>query len=581
MPTPNPTASSESDQWLVWLELSHEERLDLICTRFAAPDWYGPMAWPVLVNCAQNDGALIWAYAKTQHKARGGNPFDLQKAVDADIAERQAATTDETTPPPRRPTPAADACPSLPVSAQRPWPTADACPWLDTYVQYSRTWSPRGLRRAHHAVGLWVLSTVAARRITCDMGAMPTIPALSLAMVAPSTLYAKSTTASLGIDLLTRAGLRCLLAADRTTPQALIRSMSGVVASSYGQLPAEKQEYVQSKLAFAAQRGAYMEEWGGMLSEMSRKDNAMAAFHALLRVLDDGQDSYENDTIMRGLEGLEHPYLAVLASATPHDLAPYMIEGSKWWHDGFWARFAFIAPVQGEQPSLAHPPRGSRSVPGDLLWPLAAWHKRLGIPSLSVTELRDSRDKGTGVWQADIGALPQETLVIAPEVADAYDAYNDALLALVIAGNVPQDFAASYGRFHAKALRVALLMASAAGEHTIQPQHWNYAQAITEDWRLALHELHARVADTTTLSRDEMQEQKLLRYLAKAGQATVRDIKTYCHIKDSVGLGRTLKALEETGQIFLAQAGRTATYSLTPHVEGDHVPDSDDDGEPL
>lgn len=565
---PNATDPQQwtEDAWKVWEALQQEERLEIITTRFAPTEWYGPQAWPVVRETAGIGGAL-WGQVKAQYKALGGNPYDLQKAVDV---EEHAPDAGQPALPPKRHVPALGSCPALPASAICPHPSATACPWLDEYVRYSQRWSPRGLRRAHHAVGLWVLSTVAARRITCELGALPTIPALSMAMVAPSTLYAKSTTASLGIDLLTRAGLRCLLAADRTTPQALLRSMAGHVPTGYGRLPADKQERWQARLAFAGQRGTYMEEWGGMLSEMSRKDSAMAAFHSLLRILDDGQTDFENDTILRGLEELDHPYLAVLASATPYDLAPYVAEGSKWWHDGFWARFAFIAPYDDEQPSLAHPPRGARTIPGDLLWPLAQWHQRLGVPTLSLTEILDNRDKPTGAWQAEIGPLPQHTLRVDADVADQHDLYNDTLLGLVMSGDVPQDFSATYGRFHAKALRIALVMASLAGDETVRWEHWCYAQALTEDWRLSLHELYARVTDSEPLSRGELIEQKLLKYLAKAGQATAREIAKYCHSKDSVSLARTLAALTETGQVFADVTNKTTRYGLVPAVKDDN-----------
>lgn len=109
--------------------------------------------------------------------------------------------------------------PVLPGSASiAPCHAEGAAPWLEAYRTHSRYWSPRGMEAAHQAVGLWILSTIAARRIIVEIGAAQVYPSLFLAMVADSTSYAKSYTASIGMRLLERAGGRCLLAADQSTP---------------------------------------------------------------------------------------------------------------------------------------------------------------------------------------------------------------------------------------------------------------------------------------------------------------------------------------------------------------------------
>ncbi len=428
------------------------------------------------------------------------------------------------------------------------------------------------MRCAHQANGLWVLSTIAARRIVCQAGPKEVIPALFMAMIAPSTLYAKSTTVQVARDLRERAGLKCLLAVDRTTPQALRRSMAGVVPPRYGQDPADKQERTRTRLAFAGQRGISMEEWGGMLEQMNRAESAMAAFHSLLRTLDDGEKDFENDTITRGYEGLDFPYLAVLTSATPRDLVKCMEEGSKWWHDGFWARCAFLTPAPDEQPSMAHHPRGGYVVPASLIIPLADWHRRLGVPTVQMVEDLDPRGKPTGLWAAEVSPLPQQQLTIDSAVSDAYEAYDDGLGTLLIRGDVPNDFNACYGRFHAKALRMALLFASFAGERSIQLHHWSAAQQIAETWRMNLHQLYASLSDDQPLSKEEAIEGKILRYLSRAGQATARDIHRYCNIKDSSLLHKTLVALERTEQLIVEKHGRTTRYGLLPSDADDEAP---------
>src|SRR5262249_33416245 len=159
---------------------------------------------------------------------------------------------------------------------------------------------------------------------------------LFLALISRSTLYAKTTTATLGRHGLRQAGCGALLAADRATPQALRRSMSGFIADTFGDLDDSAQIDLADRVAFAEQRGWYYEEWGSMLHQMTRKDSPTAEFHDLLRWMDDGEDRFESDTVGRGFEPISNPYLALLCSATPHDLVQFMRPGSSYWHDGFW-----------------------------------------------------------------------------------------------------------------------------------------------------------------------------------------------------------------------------------------------------
>ncbi len=575
--TPEPPGFHDPDAYqALWDAMPWQERLAVITDTFPPSRWFGVEAIPSLTLCRMHGHPGLWGATKSRLKEIGGNPFDLEKEVDTAVRLYQqslgeAPASPEATPsqlPPRRAVPL-PGCPPLPTWAQCQASTAQACDWLDAYVAHSQRWSPRGMRAAHQAVGLWVLSTVAARRIHARVGSREVIPALSIAMVARSTLYAKSTTAYIGHDLLTRAGLTHLLAADDTTPQALIRSMAGVVPAAYAKSSPDDREHLCQRLAFAAQRGAYLEEWGGMLSQMNRVESPMADFHDLLRTLDDGKSSHTKDTVTRGFEGLKMPYLAVLASATPHDLAPFMAEGSKWWHSGFWPRFAFIAPGPDEEPSMAHSPRDGYTVPGSLIIPLADWHRRLGIPTVHMSEEVDHRDKPTGGWHAEVTPLPQREIAIRADVHDAMERYNEGLLTLLQTKSAHEDFDASYGRFHAKALRIALLFASVSGETTIGLRHWSYAQQITEQWRENMHHLSTRIGADSALSKEEAIEGKVLRYLGKAGHATARQIGQYCTIRDSTLLHKVLAALEKTEQLIVAKHGRATRYGLLPSDEED------------
>jgi Protein of unknown function (DUF3987) len=500
--------------------------------------------------------AVQWGQLTSHAKRQGVNIFQWEMAV------REVQSGQGIALPQRKPYIESPSCPQLPAGSMCMKSCVDAAPWLDAYVAHSLRWSPRGMQHAHTAIGLWALSTIAARRVFCAVGPEHVYPSLFIALVARSTLYAKSKTVLIGRQLIQRAGCQFLLTADRTTPQALMRSMSGIVPQSYGSQSEEDQAHTRRRLAFSGQRGSYFEEWGGMLNQMRRTDSPMAEFHTFLRVIDDNQEAYSNDTIQRGIERIPMPYLALLASATPHDLAPFMTPGSAWWHDGFWPRFALITPGEDETPSSMHRERTGYQIPGSLIEPLHTWHTSLGTPGVTVTATLDSKGKPTGTWDADVEPLPQREIAISDGVYDAYEAYNDGLLTIIKRGDIGDDFDSTYGRYHEKALRVALLLASFAGEKTIGIDHWAYAQRITETWRRSLHTLVSRVASDHQLSKEEQAEEKIERYLGRVGVASAREIQRNIRILTSEELTRMLKAMEKIERIVSQKEGHITQYGL-------------------
>ena len=78
--------------------------------------------------------------------------------------------------------------PILPESAQLDPELGDGVAnWLDEYVALSRLWSPRAYDDFHIACALWMLSTVAARRVVCHFGGSR-YTNLYIALVARSSL---------------------------------------------------------------------------------------------------------------------------------------------------------------------------------------------------------------------------------------------------------------------------------------------------------------------------------------------------------------------------------------------------------
>ena len=469
-----------------------------------------------------------------------------------------------------------DLAPELPTEAKLSPSVADgAAQWLEAYCIHSRYWAPRAAQGFHQAVGLWMLSTIAARRICVHLG-KPEFPMLFIAMVAPSTLYTKTTTAHIARRGLRQAGCQFLLTPDRITPQALVRRMSGRVDDDYGALDDDQRDERRRDMAFAGQRGWYYEEWGGMLNQIRRQDSAMAEFHGTLRVLDDGTDDFSNETIMRGLEAVVDPSLALLCSATPADLAPYMRPGTPWWRDGFWPRFAFVAPRKDETPSLADQPPGLDSLPATLIMALQDWHQRLGEPPCTIVPILDGDGKTTGKWKTQRPHFRPTVLDIPRAVLAAYNTYAKALLSLVIQGKVSTDFSGCYGRFHAKALRVAMLLASLDGCAKIEMRHWAYGQQVAESWRNMLHHLVAIAADSEPLTREQVWEERIERLLMEHGPMTAREMQRHLFRCTSHDLKNLLGAMLAIGRIVMIPKGKTALYAVPLDAPPDQEGASDD-----
>jgi hypothetical protein len=422
-----------------------------------------------------------------KHLGKSG-AYAWRKAIDAIVQATTAANVERLIDSTKVPLgPLKPQAPALPKRAQCDPPTWRT--WLHQYESHSSYWAPRAAPSYHAAVGIWVLATIAARRIVLPLGTKPVYPTLFMGLVSESTLWTKSTAASVGMRVLKRAGCGHLLAPDRSTPQFLIKLMTGLVPQNYGGLSDEEQEEIKRGLAFAAQRGWFYEEWGGMLHQMRRSDSPHAELNKLLMVLEEGKDDYQAGTIQRGLEWVKDPYLTLLGCATIDDLTPYMEERNPYWRDGFWPRFAFVTAPYGEEPSMAPRPREEYQCPAELILPLHAWHARLGTPNVSISEVMEASGKRTGQWKARVDRLQPQVMSLDDDVYDAYEGYNRALMEFIIGKAINPDLGPWYARAHEKAIRVAMLLASFDGHDVISLPYWQEAQCIVESWRQNLHEL--------------------------------------------------------------------------------------------
>lgn len=422
---------------------------------------------------------------------------------------------------------------------------ADACKWLDDYVAFSREWSPRAYDSLHEACALWVLSTISARRVRVHLG-KPRHGNLMIALTARTSLFAKSTTAEIGMQVIRQAGLSWLLAADSATPQKFVADLTTRLLNNYGELENDQQRIARLRVALAGQRGWFYDEFGQHIAAMMREGGFMSDFRGLLRRMDDTPERYEYGTIGRGSDVIERPYLALLANLTPDDLRPFARRGSGLWGDGFLARFALVTPPEGERRRERFP-AGERIIPPELLTPLVKWHTRLGLPEVDVIAMRDKDGNPTGSHKVEVTPGQPETLELAPDVFEGFYLYNDALLDL-LEHNTNHDLDGNYARMAEKALRVALLLASLTESPRVEFQHWARAQAIAEEWRAGLHRLYVQINEPPP-SQEEENEEKLLNILQRHGAMTANEAARFVRGLSSSKAASLLDGLVYAGEL--------------------------------
>lgn len=563
-------------------------------------DWLGP--WQPLAQVLAEQAARFQqpALLQTTLRALAVREPVLQHWLDelTDATPEPQAAPVRTGPAPRSPpvlagvrttAPADDAedeeIPPLPEAVTfPPAVSAGAWPTLDAYVDYSRQASPEAYEDFHLVVGLWVFSTIAARRIYLPLQHKRVYPTLMLVLVARPSLFAKTTTAQAGRALLRAAGLDWLLLPDRITPQKLLSDLAmTTVPAGYEALPPEQQERLRQRLAMPGQRGWYLDEFGKFVRAALQPRSTMADFIELLLVLESCPPYFEHATLLRGGEVIEQPSLAVLGSMTPASLRLVAQPGAELWHDGFLARFAFaVAPLREIQQQTFAP--GEAEPPRELLQRLSAWHRRLGIPDLRL-EPQEGSSGGAPHWRMQRGPVPERACQISQEAYAGYDRYRRALRAL-LASSPLEDLDGAYGRLPELALRLALLNASLEQQDPLEAArielaHWAKAQELTERFRRHLHRLHAQMRAAT--GGEDSVEEQLSRFLHRlpAGEAvSIREIQRRAPAAlrqlPATRLREALHVLLQAGEVELLQSGSRLLYRF--RGQGEEEAESRSDG---
>lgn len=443
-----------------------------------------------------------------------------------------------------------DGVPELPKAAQLPADLgAQASPWLNAYIAHSRHWSPRSFDDFHEAIGIWILSTVAARRLVAHVG-KPQFTPLCIALAGRSSIHAKTTAAEIGMDLLRGAGLDWLLADDNVTPQKFIKDRTQYIPENYDDMQPEDKVRARLHLAFAGQCGWWYDEFGMLLHSMARSGSAMSDFSGLLRKFDDCLPSYTHGTIGRPTDKVHLPYLALLASLTPADLRPLMRKGDAGWTNGFWARWAFVTPPEDGYKNDRFP-AGERRPPQELIWLLREWHRKLGTPDVAIQD-KDS---------FSVGPLPITELTVTDQVVNAYYTYGDAVMEIVASSGL-DELDSWHNRLSVKALRIAMLLASLENDNVVELRHWARAQETAERWRGSIHRLYRQTNSQVESSVQATAEDVVYDVIKRLGSPSVRDMKTRIATMSAGEIKDHADRMVKAGLVDAVPTGRTLRYQL-------------------
>lgn len=390
-----------------------------------------------------------------------------------------------------------------------------ACRWLDLYQEYSKEASPEGYEYFHVFCGIWLLSTVSARRIYIQAKKMKFCGNLMLAMCADTTLFAKSSTARVATDLLQDAGLSFFLGPDRCTPQKLINNMTGSrIPINYSLMPEDKKAKVYNKIAMAGQKGLYLDEFGKFIQGTVRKNSTTSDFIDLFLTLYNCQPEYSNETLQRGSDVVENPFLALMGAMTYANLNEIAAPGADFWTDGFWARIGFIA-APPDQYIIHTADIEDLPTPPELVMTLRHWHERLGITPCTIEEKQHPKTgEPTGEYIIERGELPQHCCTIDKDAENAWKQYRISLKEML--PDFPhKDFHGSYGRLPDLAINMALLMASLENNNHIELRHWARAQELAEVLRIHLHQLYDQVSNSKSESSASKMDQEIIQEIKK------------------------------------------------------------------
>jgi hypothetical protein len=458
------------------------------------------------------------------------------------------ARVDPETPPPRSISeeryPSTDAgpgmAPPLPgyaaLSSTQVAQAAEAGTWLDDYIGFASQASPMTPRSFHEAAGLFAGSLAIARRLCLKISVMTIYPNLYLLFIGRSTLPRKTTGMRVLRGLLTEADMELFLLTGRQTPEALLLDLSTRFPPTYDEWPNEERAAWLRERAFAAQRGWQLEEASHLLDSFNRDYSS-----GLLPIVLDLHDCHEQgpgrNTVSRGRERVEQPYLSIFGATTFGAVGGHLNEAVHW-HNGLWARFALVSS-DGHGDWQFFP--DEMEYPRELVERLQVLaYEQLPVPEARlVARASDDDREERQAMEVQVEALSSTSVQVSRAAWDQWEWYSKAVGFDMLHDRVaiPERLEASYGRLGTMVIKVAIILA-ALDAHCrpvrVEPKHVYRAQIIVEGWRESLHRIFLR----GTKAERSGQQQRVLRVLGehRGCWVTQRDLLR--------SLGLTLPALK-------------------------------------
>lgn len=415
--------------------------------------------------------------------------------------------------------------------------------WLDQYVDWAKRAGPLSPEIFYEAIGLWTLSMAAARRLRIKIGGEEIYPNLYIFIVAPTTVYRKSTALNIARSLIEKTRLDFLLMPERATPEALFDYLAGKMPMNMTDLSPSDQEHLRMGRVFAGQRALYVDEASGLLSEMKKDYNA-----GLTEIIMEGYDSTKSPKkILKGagLVSIKQMSLSVLAATTPVEWSRRM--GIEERQNGFVARFAIITP---ETPPIYHDTEDDVDIPAELIQRL--WHYFARVLPWDKRALDgDGRPRGLSP-DMEVEAPPFVSPTMMPDAMKPLKAYREALGFTMLksaGGDIGEDKAGQYSRLGTMAIKIAMLLAATdtyQGTIKIEARHAYAAILICERWRESLHRLDVHIQESKAESVDD----RLVSFIKATGTTgvTLRDIQRGCNTNGQ-NVEYMLKTLMDAGVI--------------------------------
>lgn len=407
--------------------------------------------------------------------------------------------------------------------------------WLDDYVSYAQQTSPMTPALFHEAAGLWVASTVIARRLRLPMAFDDIFPNLYIGWVATTTLWNKTTALNIARRLAWDT-IPHLLAPEETTHEGLISAMAGEKPANLNEANPELSDQLkrwEKSRQYAAQKGWMLDEMSGLLASAGKDYNA-GLLEALLRFFD-CTPLYRRLTKGSGYTEIRGAYLSFIGGSTPAALSDHLVD-EKLWSNGWWPRFAMLSPEED------FPRQYKRAV--EVERPAFLANKLIQL----------DRALPEGEWPDP----PDHVDVLFEK--DAYDLWEDYskvmrydLLVAAVQGDIELDerLFGTYGRLPVQALKVAAILTaldwSGAGEIRITLPHMRRALRIVERWRASVH----RTLKHITQSEYDRIRVRILKQIGKRHPkgATFRDICKGMRDVSPERIRHTLWQMEDAGDI--------------------------------